>query len=747
MRTRFLFLLLCGLLAGLASAKPALYLIGDSTVRNSTPGQQGWGDPLGVHFDPTKIDVHNRAIGGRSSRTFLAEGRWAAVTAHLKQGDYVIMQFGHNDGGEMFAGDRPRASIKGNGDETKSGVVEATGEEETVRSFGAYLRTYCEEAKAKGATPIVVSLIPRNIWREGKVVRASGDYGRWAKEAAEQAGAEFIDFNALIADRYEELGQEKVAAFFTAADHTHTNREGAAFNATVLADAILELEGCKLRDHLLPRTLWLPSIFSDHMVLQRDRPLPVWGTAGADSPVTVTLGGKSATATADADGDWRVELPALPAGGPLTMEISAGTETRTFSDVWVGEVWLCSGQSNMDFTMAPTEKRHFAGVTDWENEVAAADHPRIRTFSAEWTMHEFPQRDVEGVWMVCSPETAGDFSAVALYFAKELEATLDVPVGLVTCAYGASTIEAWIREEKLQENPEFEGLMKAFDKKRLHFRDNPQLLEDYGSALARWEVAAEKARTEGQPAPRRPKHPDPVQDQHNPFVLHNGMIAPVAPFAIRGAIWYQGESNQNTRKLYPALQQALIEDWREIWEDPEMPFYFTQLAAYRAPASMPQESALAEMREAQAASLGIPNTGMAVTIDIGDEKDIHPRNKRDVGKRLARLALAGTYGHSVAPCGPMFREAKIEGDRIRVHFDASSPLVANGGPLRHFAIAGADRSFAWADAVVDGSSVIVFNEEIAEPRYVRYAWADHPEGANLFDADGLPAAPFRTDAN
>jgi lysophospholipase L1-like esterase len=236
-----------------AAAKPSLFIIGDSTVRNNTtPNQRGWGDPLATHFDAEKIHVHNHAIGGRSSRSFLTEGRWAAVVDALQPGDFVLIQFGHNDGGEMFTGNRPRASIKGNGDESRTGVVEATGSEETVLSYGAYLRTYCEQALAKGATPIVLSLIPRNIWREGKIGRATNDYGRWAREAALQAGAHFIDFNSLLADRYEQLGAERTAEFFNAGDHTHTNDAGAAFNAAALADALRELD-CPLRDHLLPK--------------------------------------------------------------------------------------------------------------------------------------------------------------------------------------------------------------------------------------------------------------------------------------------------------------------------------------------------------------------------------------------------------------------------------------------------------------------------------------------------------------
>ena len=736
MPLRHLPVVLAAFFAAAAScfAKPSLFIIGDSTVRNGTGGQMGWGDPLTAHFDPAKIEVINRAIGGRSSRTFLTEGRWDAVAAHLKPGDFVLMQLGHNDGGPLND-DRCRASLRGNGEESEDIVRKPDGKPETVRTFGWYLRKYIRDAKAKGAVPIVASPIPRNIWKNGKIGRADQGHGLWAKQAAEQEQALFIDFNGILADRYEALGPEKTAALFAGTDHTHTSPAGAEFNAAVMASAIRSLKDCHLGKGLLPGDLWLPAVFSDHMVLQRDMPLPVWGTTAPGAAVVVKLAGKSASATADENGRWRTELPAMAAGGPFTLEVSAPGASRTFSDVLSGEVWLCSGQSNMDFTLASTAKRSFSGVTDWQKEVAAANHPKLRMFTAEWTLREFPQPEVEGKWAVCTPETAGDFSAVAYYFGCAIQQNLDVPVGLVTCAFGASTIEAWISEDRLRAHPQLDGLLKEFGKKRLAYRENPKAFEDYGKALAKWKSG------------RLPRNPDPVQDQHNPFVLHNGMIAPVAPYAIRGAIWYQGESNLNTRKLYPELQQTLIDDWRALWKNPELPFYFVQLAAYKAPPKDPAGGGqIAEMREAQAKSLAIPHTGMAVTIDIGDEKNIHPLNKLDVGKRLARLALTGTYGKPGVPSGPTFQDAAVENSRLRVRFaHIGGGLVSKDGPLRQFAIAGADGKFVQADAVVAGDSVLVSSPSVPHPAHVRYAWADNPAGANLFNTDGLPAAPFRTD--
>ncbi len=713
--------------------KPTLFIIGDSTVRNSTSGQTGWGDPLVRHFDPAKIGVVNRAIGGRSSRTFLTEGRWDAVMAHLKPGDFVLIQFGHNDVGPLND-DRCRAPLKGIGDQTENIVRSTDHQKETVRTFGWYLKKYVSDTKSKGAVPVLISPIPRNLWSGGKIKRANLDHPLWVKQVAELEHVPFIDFHHLLADAFDALGPEKTAALFDGTDHTHTCAAGAGFNASVMADAIRSLKDCQLAKGLLPADLWLPSVFSDHMILQREMPIPVWGTAIPGSRVSAKLGEQSITTTADAHGCWKQDFPALPAGGPFTLEVTSNEITRTYSDVLVGEVWLCAGQSNMDFTLAPTPKRSFAGVTDWKTEVAAANHPRLRMFTAEWAMSELPQREVAGTWRVCTPENAGDFSAVAYYFGLGLQQNLDVPIGLVTCAYGASTIESWIREESLTSHPQFQGLLKAFGTKRIAFRDNPGAFEDYGKQLAQWKGG------------RAPKNPDPVQDQHNPFVLHNGMIAPIVPYAIRGAIWYQGESNLNTRNLYADLQQTLIGDWRAQWGNPKLPFYFVQLAPNKAPLEIPGSGQLAEMREVQATTLTIPHTGMAVTLDIGDEADVHPRNKLDVGKRLARLALTETYERAGESSGPVYRESSIQNGRIRVQFDhVGGGLVAKCGTLKQFAIAAADSKFVWADATVDGDSVIVSSPAVADPVFVRYAWAENPAGANLYNSEGLPAAPFRTD--
>ncbi|MES2476548.1 MAG: sialate O-acetylesterase [Verrucomicrobiota bacterium] len=746
---RFLFphciLVLAWILSGLAHAAPTLWIIGDSTVRNTITDQRGWGDPLKEHFDATRIKVVNRAIGGRSSRSFLTEGRWDAVLAEMQPGDFLLMQFGHNDGGQQFDGDRPRASIKGNGDETVDGVVKVTGKAETVHSYGWYLRHYATRAKAHGATPIIVSQIPRNIWKDGKIGRADKDYGLWARQAAATSSTLFIDFNHILADKLQAEGPEKTAALFSGKDHTHTNAAGAVFNAATLAEAIRTLPGCDLGKFLLPENLWLPSIFCDHMVVQRDVPFPVWGKAKPGAEVTARMAGKSVSTHADALGKFRVELPPMTAGGPFTLEVSSST-TRSLADVLVGEVWLCSGQSNMDFTIASTAKRSFAGILDWQQEVAAANAPRIRMFTADWTMQESPQQDVTGTWKIASPDTLGDFSAVAWFFGRSLQTELDVPIGLVTCAYGASTAEAWISEEKLATVPSLTSLLESFEKKKVSFRDDPTLAQNFASATSRWNEEKMRLTALGKKVPRAPRNPDPVQDQHNPGVLFNGMIAPLIPYPMRGVIWYQGESNVGTRALYPALQKALVQDWRARWKLGDFPFYLTQLASHNAPKLAPSESSLATMREAQAAVLALPNTGMAVTLDIGDAKDVHPRNKQAVGHRLAQLALARTYKRPVVASGPVLRDAIVDNGRIRVSFDhIADGLVARGESLERFEIAGEDKKFVRADAVIEGDTIVVSAAAVTSPAFVRYAWADNPEGANLYNSADLPAAPFRTD--
>ena len=486
----------------------------------------------------------------------------------------------------------------------------------------------------------------------------------------------------------------------------------------------------------------LASPFTSHMVLQRDMKVPVWGTADAGERVTVEFAGQKISTKAGADGKWRVELKALKASAESrTLTVTGGHTTQPIKldDVLVGEVWLASGQSNMDFSMSKKVK-YFAGVTNEEQEIAAANYPLIRMFTGNAAKAYAPQSNVGGEWKVCSPETAPAFSAVAYFFARDLQTEIKVPVGIVTEASGASTAESWIRRETMAADPQLKPMLDRFDAAVQSFRTNPPpvVVPPRSEDMSATNAAPASRRRGGGPR-------NPVQDQHNATVLFNGMINPVIPFAIRGVIWYQGESivgGDAGRVLYPRMQATLIRDWRKLWGEGDFPFYIVQLAGQEAASNNPL------VREAQATVLLLPNTGMAVTTDIGEVKNVHPKNKQDVGDRLARIALANVYGRKIEFSGPAYESMKVEGGAIRVKFShlGGGLVVKNGEPLKWFVIAGTDMKFVPAEAKIDGGSVVVSSAEVTAPVAVRYAWVNFPDGCNLFNAAGLPAAQFRTDA-
>jgi sialate O-acetylesterase len=470
------------------------------------------------------------------------------------------------------------------------------------------------------------------------------------------------------------------------------------------------------------------------MVLQRDADVPVWGTAAPGEKVSVGFAGQDKTAVADADGRWRVDLDPLAASADgRTLEVR-GSETAAaleLEDVLVGEVWLASGQSNMDFSVSQKVK-YFAGVANEAEEIAAANYPLIRVFTGAADKAYAPQAAVGGEWQVCSPATVPAFSAVAYFFARDLQRQLPVPVGIVTLAYGASTAQAWIRREAIAADPRLRPALSAFDAAIRAY------VPPTAAELKQWQDAAARARAAGQRPPRRPRS-DPAQDQHNPTVLYNGMVDPVVPFAIRGVIWYQGESITGSHALFPVWNQTLIDDWRNLWGR-RLPFYFCQLAGQDAGSNSP------EVRELQAEALALPDTGMAVTVDIGERHNVHPKDKQDVGDRLSRIALALAYGRDIEYSGPWYRSMSVEGSSIRVRFShVGGGLVARGGPLRTFEISGADGKFVPAEARIDGDSVVVSSPAVADPVAARYAWSAYPEGCNFYNAAGLPAIPFRTD--
>ena len=627
----------------------------------------------------------------------------------------------------------------------------------------------------------------------------------------------------------------------------------------------------------------LPAIIGDNMVLQQGMKVRIWGSANAGEHVTVTFEKKSVSAVADAQGQWQVWIGPLKAGRPSELTVNG----LIVKNVLAGEVWLCSGQSNMEWPLINT--------VGGAETVAQAKNPEIRLFTVEHQTSATPLSDVQGHWVVTTPEDAAKFSAVGYFFGRELYQNLKVPIGLINSSWGGTPAEAWTSHDALASSPELKPIL---DKYESSLNVAPQAMYDYARALAQWEeknlyldpgnkgealgYADPAASTTGwakmdlpkqfeaagllidgavwfrkevelpeswsgkdlvlrftpiddhdvtyfngrkigatgretpnsymvlrryvvpgtlvhagrnviavrvfdsageggfsgggamsiEPAVNgdteaislrgvwdykielalEPKHPDwgtrpeaiGTSNQNSPSVLFNAMIAPLVRFTIRGVIWYQGESNAGRAYQYRTLFPVMIRNWRSAWGR-ELPFYFVQLANWHASKAEPDESDWAELREAQMMTLREPQTGMAVTIDIGDENDIHPRNKLDVGRRLAAWALAGTYGQNVIPSGPLFDRFKIDGEKIRIRFKHGAGLkTSDGGPVKGFAIAGEDRRFVWAYARIEGDTVIVSSPKVVKPVAVRYGWADNPI-ANLYNKAGLPASPFRTD--
>jgi sialate O-acetylesterase len=489
----------------------------------------------------------------------------------------------------------------------------------------------------------------------------------------------------------------------------------------------------------------LPAFFSDHAVLQRDKPLPVWGWAAPGEHVSVALGTQKAAATTGADGRWIVRLAAQPMSKvPLTLTAS-GKNRIEIKDVRLGDVWLCSGQSNMTMPMSA-----FSKIPEYPDDLKAAEQPLIRQFGARDVSATEAQSDIEGTWAVSSAKSVGSFSAVAYHFARALHAQTGVPIGIVRAAKGSTVIEMWLSQETILTSL---GSKPLGDKLR--------------AAMTAWEEARKQAVAAGkQPGtPDFPPHPLSEAGTLRPrfATRYNSMIAPFAGMALRGIVWYQAETNSLNPQLiaaYPAAQHALVDSWRRLFGDEALPFLYVQLPNYR---EVSNDPAVVEnwalMRESQTKCLEIPNTHMAVTIDIGQAGDIHPSNKYDVGERLAALAMHHVYGKKeLVPGGPMFKAMSVKGGKATISFtglggglivgfkEKRGPAVArSGGKLRRFAIAGEDRKWVWADAIIEGDTVVVSSPQVAAPVAVRYAFASNPEGANLYNRAGFPAAPFRTD--
>lgn len=484
----------------------------------------------------------------------------------------------------------------------------------------------------------------------------------------------------------------------------------------------------------------LAPLFRDGAVLQRDQPIVVWGEAAAAEKVEVVFRRQKATVITRADGKWRVTLKAEPAS-PVPSELTAsGANTVTVRDVLVGDVWLCSGQSNMAFLVRNS--------LDAEREIATAKFPLIRQFKVPTTVADRPATEVGGSWVACAPETVGAFSAVAYFFARELHQKSGVPIGLVNASWGGTQIEGWLNETTLRADPAWHEIQARWEKT---LADHPAALKAYEPQLAKWNEDAAAAKAAGQAFARpKPRAPEGPGSRWQPAAIYHGMIAPLIPYALRGVIWYQGETNAARHAEYASLFTALIQQWRAEFPTPAsgqpLPFYFVQLANFEAQAGN-RGDVWAFLREAQARALKLPATGQAVTIDIGDPKDIHPRNKQEVGRRLALHARRQVLGERIETDGPIFVSAKRDGTAMRVTLSRATGLrlePAKGDGRISFEVAGDDQVFVPAEARIDGTALLVSAPTVPAPVAVRYAWRNSPD-ARLFNRAGLPAAPFRSD--
>lgn len=475
------------------------------------------------------------------------------------------------------------------------------------------------------------------------------------------------------------------------------------------------------------------TLCSEGMVLQQKSQAAIWGTAAKDEKVTVSFRGKSASATADGSGKWLVRIETGAAGGPFELSIE-GSNKIAYKNVLVGEVWVCSGQSNMEWSVNACDE------ADKKFATGAPHNPLLRMFTVKRNPQVKPQTDVSGAWIEAKPETVGPFSATAYFFGRDLQQSLKVPVGLIHTSWGGTRVQAWTRKEALDGNTyskhEHENFTKA--------------LEAYGKDSTK---------------AKNPLGPN------SPSVLYNGMIAPVLNYAIKGAIWYQGESNASEAYKYRTLFPLMIENWRKDFGQGDLPFYFVQLAPFQPVSKTPGPSTWAELREAQSLTLKLPNTGQAVITDYGNEYDIHPTPKRPVGERLSLAARALTYGEKVVYSGPVYQSLKVDGNKAVLTFDhvgmglVAKKLVptkvketkagkvaawrvdpsATDVELEGFTVCGKDQVFHPAKAVIQGSQVIVTSPQVEAPVAVRYGWAQHPI-CGLFNREGLPASPFRTDS-
>ena len=510
-----------------------------------------------------------------------------------------------------------------------------------------------------------------------------------------------------------------------------------------------------------PAKVRVSCMFGANMVLQRDMPVPVWGWADKGERVTVSFWGQEKSTTTGGDGKWMVKLDPFPTSKTPAEMVVSGSNKVTFRNVVVGEVWVCSGQSNMAVPVR--------SALQPEIEAAAADYPDIRHMRFGGLPQDFPIEDRAVSWSVCTPRSVLGFTAVGFFFGRRLFSELDVPIGLIHSSVGSSPIESWTPPVGFRSVPELTELNTLMDKWDVATEVGNKIFNDYISNMQKWLADAKRAvsKKENVSFAAVPPLPGRGKTKRTPTGLFNGMISPILPYAMRGVIWYQGGTNRGeTDREYFLEMKALINGWRTLWQQGTFPFYFVQLSDFRQPndSNPACGDGWAPTREGQRMSLGIPNTGMAVAIDVGGSED-HPKNKQDVGERLALWALARDYGRDISYSGPLYKSHTVEGDKVRISFDhCGSGLMfgdrtilpnlaigldpvreVKGGKTRWISIAGRDKKWQWADAVIDGNTLVVSSEEVAEPVAVRYAYTMRPVGVKLYNKEGLPASPFRTD--
>ncbi len=486
----------------------------------------------------------------------------------------------------------------------------------------------------------------------------------------------------------------------------------------------------------------LPAIIGDNMVLQQKQTNPIWGWDTPGTEVTVTFAGQTKSAKAGADGKWTVKLDPVPANAkPASMTIK-GSNTRKVENILVGEVWVCSGQSNMQWSVQSSY--------DADLEIATAKHPNIRLISVPQVGTQEPQQDFKGAWAECSPQNVGGFSAVGFFFGRTLHQVLDVPVGLINNAWGGSAAEAWVRRDVLEKDTRFKTLMDGWVAREKDLTSDASK-KRYETGLAAWKKRQEEAKAKK--AEFRERAPQSPQQQlsgnSRPGNIYNGVLLPTIGYGIKGAIWYQGESNASRAYEYSYLFPLMITHWRDEWKQGDFPFYWVQLADFRAEQPLPGDSDWAELRESQTKTqTAIKNGGQAVIIDIGEGRDIHPRNKRDVADRLVRLALAKDYGMKIPSRSPEYKSAEFAAGKATVTLDTfgSSLYAFDVQEVKGLAICGEDKKWVWATGKIVGADKIeVSAPGVAKPVAVRYAWSDNPV-CNLFSKEGLPVTPFRTDS-